>query len=210
MYILTIIFEILFIVNMIIFWSITLKSKSVKLKNYYRTIFPIIWTCCAILILFPTSNIIQFIFNENFSYFQDLWTWFLVLGTILIIAGFRVVYMAKKHHKAKVGKRKELITNGIYSIIRHPIYLSWFLIFIGFSFIFDSILTMIFLPLFIVLLEIHVILKEKFILLPSFGKFYLEYKKKTPFRLVPRPYSYIFMILAVVVVYIGFYNFVLI
>ncbi|MFX1497184.1 MAG: methyltransferase family protein [Promethearchaeota archaeon] len=211
MFALTIIFEILFTINFVLYWSIILKVQNLKIKNYYKKAFPIIWACCGVLILVPTSNIIQFIFNKNFSYFQDLWTWFLVLGVIFIIAGFKIISMVKKLYKKKTIniKGSKLVEKGIYSIIRHPLYLSWFLIFIGFSFIFDSTLTIIFLPIFIILLEIQTFLEEKFILIPIFGKKYQEYKKKTPFRLIPRPYIYIFVILAVIVVYIGFYNFVL-
>ncbi|MFW9771261.1 MAG: methyltransferase family protein [Candidatus Thorarchaeota archaeon] len=211
MVILTIIFEILFIINFPLYWAITLKVKQVKIKKYYTKFFAILWTIFIIFILLLTSNIIQFIYKENLSYFQDFWAWFLILGIIFIIAGFKITSIARKLSKEKVSKPKDskLTKYGIYKIIRHPNYLSWFLIFIGFSFIFDSFLTIVFVPIFIILLESHAILEEKYILIPFYGNEYLDYKKKTPFRLVPRPYSYVFIILAVVIVYIGFYNFIL-
>jgi len=202
--ILTIFFEILFLVNLVLYWVIILKVKSstAKIQYYYEKIFPIIWTCCLVFIILLTSNIIQFISGENFSYFQDFWSWFIILGTIFIIAGFKIASMAKKLFKVRVVRVTEskLIKKGIYSVIRHPIYLSWLLIFMGFSFIFDSYITLIFLPVFSILLEIHSILEERYILIPVFGKNYHEYKNKTPFRLLPQPYKYIFMILVVIVV----------
>ena len=208
--ILTIFFEILFLINLVLYWVIALKVKNstAQIQYYYKKIFPIIWTCCLVFIILLTSNIIQFIFRENFSFFQDFWSWFVILGIIFIFAGFKIASMAKKLFKVKITESR-LIRKGVYSIIRHPIYLSWLLIFMGFSFIFDSYITLIFLPVFSILLEIHSILKERYILIPAFGKNYHEYKNKTPFRLLPYPYNYIFIILAVIVVYIGFFNFFL-
>ncbi|MFX0031827.1 MAG: methyltransferase family protein [Candidatus Hodarchaeota archaeon] len=211
--ILTIFFEILFLVNLILYWFIILKVKSstAKIHYYCKKIFPIVWTCCLVFIILLSSNIIQFVFKENFSYFQDLWSWFIILGTVFIIAGLKIASMAKKLFKVKAVRVNglKLIKKGIYSVIRHPIYLSWLLIFMGFCFVFDSYITLIFLPVFSILLEIHSILEERYILIPAFGKKYHEYKNKTPFRLLPQPYNYIFMILAVIVVYIGFFNFLL-
>ncbi len=209
----TIILEILFSINLILFWTIfrDFKSPHTKIKKYYKKIFPILWTSSLIIILFINSSLLQFIFSENISYFQEIWIWFLILGITFVIIGIRIASMAIKKYKVKVidVKESKLIKTGIYSVIRHPIYLSWVLIFMGCSFAFDSFLAILFIPILTVLLEIHCILEEKYILIPNFGEEYLEYKNKIPFRLFSPPYSYLLIIISLIVIYIGFLNFVL-
>ncbi len=203
----------LFSFNLILYWMIFIKIKSphAKLRRFYKKVFPILWISSLIPILIINSSLLQFIFNENISYFQEIWIWFLILGIIIIIIGIRIASMAMKRYKVKVidVKESELIKTGIYSVIRHPVYLSWVLIFMGCSFSFDSFLAILFTPILTVLLEIHCILEEKYILIPNFGEEYLEYKKKIPFRLFSPPYNYLLIIISLIVIYIGLLNFVL-
>lgn len=213
MIVLTIILEILFSFNLILYWTIFIKIESphAKLKRYYKKVFPVIWISSLIPILIINSSLLRFIFNENISYFQDIWLWFLILGIIFVIIGIRIASMAMKRYNVKVidVKESKLIKTGIYSIIRHPVYLSWVLIFIGCSFAFDSFLAILFIPILILLLEFHCILEEKYILIPNFGEEYLEYKKKIPFRLFSPPYNYLLIIIFLIVIYIGLLNFIL-
>ena len=213
MIVLTIILEILFSFNLILYWTIFIKIESphAKLKRYYKKVFPVIWTSSLIIILFINSSLLQFIFSENISYFREIWIWFLILGITFVIIGVRIASMAMKRYKVNVidAKESKLIKTGIYSVIRHPVYLSWVLIFMGCSFAFDSFLAILFIPILTVLLEIHCILEEKYILIPNFGEEYLAYKKKIPFRLFSPPYSYLLIIISLIVIYIGFLNFVL-
>ncbi|MFX1492794.1 MAG: methyltransferase family protein [Promethearchaeota archaeon] len=190
---------------------IKIKNQHAKIKRYYKKAFPIIWVLTLIPILIINSSLLHIVFNENISYFQEIWIWFLILGIIFVIIGIRIASMAIKEYTVKSIEVKEpkLIKTGIYSVIRHPIYLSWVLIFMGCSFAFDSFLAILFIPILTVLLEVHCILEEKFILLPNFGEEYDEYKKKIPFRLFSPPYSYLLIIISLVVIYIGLLNFVL-
>ncbi|MFX1589139.1 MAG: methyltransferase family protein [Promethearchaeota archaeon] len=190
---------------------IKIKNPYAKIKRFYKKVFPILWIFSLIPILIINSSLLQFIFNENISYFQDIWIWFLILGITFVIIGIRIASMATKRYEVKVidAKESKLIKTGIYSVIRHPVYLSWVLIFMGCSFAFDSFLAILFIPILTVLLEIHCILEEKYILIPNFGEEYLEYKKKIPFRLFSPPYSYLLIIISLIVIYIGFLNFVL-
>ncbi|MFX0179656.1 MAG: methyltransferase family protein [Candidatus Hodarchaeota archaeon] len=190
---------------------IKIKNQHAKIKRYYKKAFPIIWILSLIPILIINSSLLQVIYSENISYFQEIWIWFLILGIVFIIIGIRIASMAMKIYKVNVINFKEskLIKTGIYSVIRHPIYLSWVLIFMGCSFAFDSFLAILFIPILIVLLEIHCILEEKYILLPNFGEEYREYKKKIPFRIFSPPYNYLLIIISFVVIYIGLLNFVL-
>jgi protein-S-isoprenylcysteine O-methyltransferase Ste14 len=102
----------------------------------------------------------------------------------------------------------KLITSGPYSLVRHPVYLAWALIFTGWSFILDSPLAIIFVPILIICLDLHSTYEEKLVLIPKHGELYLQYIKKVPYRLFCPPYNYIVIITAIIVVYLGLANFV--
>lgn len=188
-----------------------MKNSNSKIDRYFKKLFPIIWTICLVSIPLFNTNWLQSIFNDNISYFQGFWIWFLILGISFIISGIKIASMAMKLYKVKVNdiKEKKLIKRGIYSIIRHPVHLCSILLFMGFSFVFDSFLAILFIPFFILFLEVHCILEEKYILIPNFGEEYLKYKEQVPFRLFSRPYNYLLIIIAFIVIYIGILNFFL-
>jgi len=207
--VLTLIFEIIFILNLFLFWLVFLKRNEYPgLHSLYKSIFPYIWTISLVCTLIFNSNFLQFIFPINFSYLQDLWIWFLLLGIVLIVVGIKVISMVRKVFKVKGMSSDEsiLITKGPYALIRHPIYLAWILIFTGWAFILDSPLAIIFIPVLILLLWIHSIYEERYILLPEYGDRFLQYCKKVPYRIFSTPYNYIIIIIGIVVGYLGLIN----
>ncbi len=75
------------------------------------------------------------------------------------------------------AKQNSLVTTGIFSISRNPIYVGIIFIFLGFSIAIKSWLVILRLPLFIYLYRS--IEKEEKLLERKFGKEYIEYKSKT-------------------------------
>ncbi|WP_294466955.1 methyltransferase [uncultured Anaerofustis sp.] len=67
--------------------------------------------------------------------------------------------------------------NGIYKISRNPMYLSYFIFFIGCVFITQSLLLLIFVILFIITSHVIIISEERWCI-NEFGKEYLDYMKK--------------------------------
>jgi len=111
---------------------------------------------------------------------------FFIIGLIMTIIGqiFRIggIYTGKKNftHKISYEKKKEhkLVTNGVFSLSRHPSYFGFYLwsigieimccnpiCFIGFTFILFNFF------------KKRILLEEK-LLIQFFGEEYLEYKKK--------------------------------
>jgi protein-S-isoprenylcysteine O-methyltransferase len=111
---------------------------------------------------------------------------FFIIGLIMTIIGqiFRIggIYTGKKNftHKISYEKKKEhkLVTNGVFSLTRHPSYFGFYLwsigieimccnpiCFIGFTFILFNFF------------KKRILLEEK-LLIQFFGEEYLEYKKK--------------------------------
>ena len=208
----TISLELVFIINLMLFWfSYLKKDGNQRWQRFYKSIFPYIWTICLVGPLILNSSFLQIIFPANFSYFQDLWIWFVLLGIVFILVGFKIISMVRKLFKVKVLSENDskLITSGPYSIVRHPIYLAWILIFTGWSFILDSPLAILFIPFLIISLHIHCIYEEKHILIPKYGESYLRYAEKIPYRLFSPPYNYLIIIIAIIVLYLGLVNFIL-
>ncbi|OGK27574.1 hypothetical protein A3C28_06105 [Candidatus Roizmanbacteria bacterium RIFCSPHIGHO2_02_FULL_39_9] len=109
-----------------------------------------------------------------------------LVGFLSIIAAFFISISARREigsnwtHAAEyqIKKNHELVTTGIYSYIRHPIYTGFFLMIVGAELIVGSYLFFLF---FVGLIFIHLFQarKEEKILLEKFGMRYRIYMKKT-------------------------------
>ncbi len=211
MLILSFIFIIIFLLNYFTYWVIWIKITEQRSSSlsFYKKIFPIISIICINTIPIINSSFLEPFFNENVSYFWHYWIWFFLLGVIFLTVGFRIYSLEKRIQKLEQGEEKEhkLFTIGVYKIVRHPNCMAWLLIFIGTTFIFDSIISLILIPILVILTQLNGFLREKYILYPKFGEIYEIYKQKTPYRIISPPYNYLLVIIAIFVVYIGFINF---
>ncbi len=84
-----------------------------------------------ILILLHLLNLNKYPQKSNIEYFDFLGNSFILLGSILIIFSIKEL----RKHISPMPKPKEnsiLITNGIYSKLRHPMYYALIIISIGF------------------------------------------------------------------------------
>jgi len=102
--------------------------------------------------------------------------------------GFIIHGISHKTHKeahSKAENIEKIVTEGIYSKIRHPGYLGLILVYLGVALWFGNILPVILSIIFSVLL-ILTALKEEEYLLRKFGKEYEEYMKQVPWRFIPK------------------------
>ena len=90
--------------------------------------------------------------------------------------------------------------------MRHPLYSAWALVYIGLSFICDSLIAIILIPFVLIIFNIKSFLEEKLLLLPKFGDNYLLYKEEVENKLFPPPYNYVLIIIFILVGYIGGLN----
>ena len=110
-----------------------------------------------------------------------------IFGFIIIAFGFILHIICEKTHKqAHVVSEKiiNIVTNGIYSIIRHPIYLTLIIINIGIALVFNSWLALI-VSVFISILPVLTIFREEEYLTTKFPHEYGEYMKSVKWRLIP-------------------------
>ncbi len=110
-----------------------------------------------------------------------------IFGFVLLIMGIIIHGFSHKIHKQahyQSDKIEKLITEGIYSKIRHPGYLGLMLMYLGVAFTWGF--TWILIPaVLFVILSILTALKEEDIMKEKFSKEYEEYVKQVPWRFIP-------------------------
>lgn len=79
----------------------------------------------------------------------------------------------------------ELITTGMYKVVRHPIYSGHIFKLLGLSIIVGGALYALYFCVFFLGLEIAIILKEEELLEEQFGEEYERYRKQVKWRLIP-------------------------
>lgn len=101
-----------------------------------------------------------------------------IVSNLLIIGG--IIMIAKAWDTLyKSQKENILATSGLYRYMRHPQYLAFILIIIGFLLQWPTLVTLIMAPILIVR-YIHLGQKEEKIMLNKYGSEYAAYKKETP------------------------------
>ena len=124
-----------------------------------------------IFILKYSSKIIR---KQPGSIALILFLLFFVMGGYFICTSHKIVTILKKSEK-----ESEMVTDGVFNIVRHPLYFGSILIF--FSFIVLSYFILAFLVwLVICFFYYFVSLYEEKLLIKRFGEKYKEYQKRIP------------------------------
>lgn len=111
---------------------------------------------------------------------------FQIFGIILILTGvFFWIYAVLVQNIAHEIQSGKLVTTGIYSVTRHPIYTAFFFIFSGILTTAHNLFMLGFILFFYLYLVIFMQNTEEKWLAKKFGKEYLEYAKRTP-RILPK------------------------
>ena len=111
------------------------------------------------------------------------WNW-VFGGMILVIAMVFGIPALSINWRTAPDSKMVLKTNGIYSVVRNPIYLTDILFTLAFAIMFRSIIGMVLIPAWWIayLLIVHV---EEASLERVLGQNYLDYKKRVKGRIIP-------------------------
>jgi len=115
----------------------------------------------------------------------DLGIWNWITGGAILAAAlvFAVPALSIDWRTAPTSKTL-LKTNGIYSVVRNPIYLADILFSLGFAVMFGSIIGLALIPIWWASF-LSIVLVEETSLERALGQVYLEYKQKVKGRIVP-------------------------
>ncbi|HLC77339.1 MAG TPA: isoprenylcysteine carboxylmethyltransferase family protein [archaeon] len=98
-----------------------------------------------------------------------------ISGIVILVAGRLTIDSTLSSKKAK------LCTKGIYSKIRHPVYVGRIMFFLGLTLLFKSAIGIFLVITIFMPYHINKIKKEEQELIKIFGRGYLNYRKKTIF-----------------------------
>ncbi len=106
-----------------------------------------------------------------------------LLGIPLAVAGiilriYPLLYFKKKGTRSDLLKPGKLVTDGPYSIIRHPQYVAGVIFIIGWFLIWGGLYSFYLIPVIAIVIFLQALIEEKYILEVEFGIEYQEYQKK--------------------------------
>jgi Putative protein-S-isoprenylcysteine methyltransferase len=110
-----------------------------------------------------------------------------ILGGFLILFAFLFHWWAEKGHKQaheQADNIEKIVSSGVYSKIRHPLYLSLIVLNIGIALSFGILITLI-IALLTVVHWAATSYKEEQILQNRFQDEYTQYKKSVRWRMIP-------------------------
>lgn len=109
--------------------------------------------------------------NPHFGPFHIASNIFIVAGFILLSASWKVLYAAQHAHR--------LATTGPYAHVRHPQYLGFIVIMLGFLLQWPTVLTLVMFPI-LVFMYVRLAQREERDAHAEFGDVYARYKACTP------------------------------
>ena len=114
--------------------------------------------------------------------------WLTVVASALFLIGY-VMYAEVMRENAylsrtiEVSENQKVITTGLYSVVRHPMYLATLFMFLSIPLILDSFWGLIPFALYPFIIAMRIVNEEKLLTEELNG--YAEYKNKTKYRLIP-------------------------
>lgn len=147
-----------------------------------------------LLMTFLVGTIVWFILIPldagRFHWSPEFPLWVKVIGAILYISNFPVIFAAFRENsfaapvvKMQKERGQKVISTGIYSIIRHPMYLGGTLLMLGAPLLLGSVYGLLLGILLTITLYFRTFGEEKMLIQELEG--YPEYMKKVRWRIIP-------------------------
>ena len=122
------------------------------------------------------NTLIGWKINPHFDPLHILSNVFIFAGFMILAAAWKVLYEGQREHA--------LATTGPYAYIRHPQYVGFILIMLGFLFQWPTLITLIMFPI-LVTMYVKLARREEGEVLAEFGAEYRRYMESTP-EFIPR------------------------
>jgi protein-S-isoprenylcysteine O-methyltransferase Ste14 len=158
------------------------KRLKIKEKEKAQRIFNILYIIIFIITLIITG--------QDFKYHWSIVpVWLVIVATGIMISGFFMAFIVLKQNSyasrvVEIQEGQKVIDVGLYSVVRHPMYLSALIFFCPMPLVLGSLYAFI-IPVILApfLLLIRIINEEK--VLKNNLNGYKEYVKKVKYRLIP-------------------------
>jgi protein-S-isoprenylcysteine O-methyltransferase Ste14 len=144
----------------------------------------------GLLVGFITWIVIMPLDAKRFEWTTYQSIWLQLLGCIFLILSFFFFVRSYTDNtflsplvRIQEERKQQVVTKGVYSIVRHPMYLGGSLLFVGVPLLLNSIYGLVVGFLLIILLIFRIIGEEK--MLSNELEGYNEYKKNVKQRLIP-------------------------
>jgi protein-S-isoprenylcysteine O-methyltransferase Ste14 len=151
------------------------------------------WDKILLLLFFPGFLVWYFIMPldaERFGWSPEFPFWVKIIGTILFTLSFIIIFEVLRENtfaapviKMQKERGQKVISNGLYGVVRHPMYSGAVLLFIGSPLLLGSIWGLVIGFLLIMTLAIRIFGEEKMLKQELPG--YDEYMNKVRWRLIP-------------------------
>lgn len=127
---------------------------------------------------------------ERFGWSPAFPLWLKMGGGLLLILSIYFIFMATVENtylstrvRTQSDRKQQVISTGVYSCVRHPLYLGYLLLVIGGPMLLGSIAGLAVGVLGIIIIVIRILGEEKMLLQELEG--YGEYREKVKYRLLP-------------------------
>jgi protein-S-isoprenylcysteine O-methyltransferase Ste14 len=127
---------------------------------------------------------------KRFGWSPDFPVLLKILGGVALLPALYLIYKATAENtylstlvRIQKDRKQQVISTGVYSFVRHPLYLGCLLMIIGAPLLLGSFYGLIISLINIIVLAVRIIGEEKMLVEELEG--YTEYKKKVKYRLIP-------------------------
>ena len=137
-------------------------------------------------LMFPAGFLLA-AFDFRFAW-SSVPTWLVAVASALFLVGYAMYAEVMRENAylsrtVEVQEGQTVISTGLYGIVRHPMYLATFFMFLPLSLILGSFYGLIPFALYPVLIVVRILNEEKLLTESLDG--YAEYKEKVKYRLIP-------------------------
>lgn len=145
---------------------------------------------CLLAVIFLTWFVVMPLDAERFMWTVNFPVWLKVLGGILLVISFFFLYRAYTDNtflsplvRIQTERNQQVVSTGVYGLVRHPMYLGSVMLFIGVPMLLGSKYGILIGILMFFIVAVRIVGEEKVLVCELEG--YSDYKKKVKSRLIP-------------------------
>jgi protein-S-isoprenylcysteine O-methyltransferase Ste14 len=151
----------------------SIKMKSLKLKIPPPIVFFIAAACMWIIASITPNLSYHFPFQKIIAMILS------IIGGVFGVSGILTfVFSRTTINSVRIDAVSSLVSSGVYSITRNPMYLALLFVLLGWACILSNIPALIVIPMYVLYMNYFQIIPEEIILESKYGNKFVQYKTK--------------------------------